>query len=67
MATRKLPTNQFKRTERLLERLRERAKAEEDWANLPPAEVDAIRNHPAVQIILKAFPGSKIIGVRTLN
>jgi hypothetical protein len=67
MTARKLPTEQLEKTERLLERLRERAKAEKDWANLPSAEADAIIKHPAVRAILEAFPGARITAIRTLN
>jgi hypothetical protein len=54
MTTRKLPTEQLEKTERL----REPAKAEGDWTNIPPAEAHAITKHPAVRAILEAFPGS---------
>jgi hypothetical protein len=67
MAARKLPTYQLEKTERLLERLRECAKAEKDWANISPAEADAILRHPAVRAILETFPGAKITAIRTLN
>jgi len=67
MVTRTLPAKQFEETERLLERLLEHAKAEEDWANMSPAEADAIIKHPAVQAILKAFPGAAVAAIRTLK
>jgi hypothetical protein len=63
MVAHTLPTRQFEETERLLEH----AKAEEDWANMSPAEADAITKHPAVRAIIEAFPGATVTAIRTLK